>query len=117
MHHGSHADDFAGRALGVPSRGSATISATGVSLSTTLELLANSSGFGAEGDDGPVAILPHYAFPTGRHDPPVTAHSVWVHANWIQRKTRASTTMAKRNRLTKHGLWSRSCEREVNRTT
>ena len=81
------------------------------------ELLANSSGFGAEGDDGPVAILPHYAFPTGRHDPPVTAHSVWVHANWIQRKTRASTTMAKRNRLAKHGLWSHSCEREVNRTT
>ena len=44
MLHGSHADDFAGRALGVPSRGSATISATGVSLSTSLELLANSSG-------------------------------------------------------------------------
>ena len=58
---------------------------------------------------GPVAILPHAVFPTGRHDPPVTPQAAWVHANWIQRKTRTSTTTAKRNRLRAHGLWKEEC--------
>ena len=58
---------------------------------------------------GPVAILPHAAFPTGRHDPPITSQSVWIHANWIQRKTRAATTVAKRGRLAKHGMWRHNC--------
>ena len=42
--YGSHADDFAGRALGIPSRGNATIAASGVRLSTSLELISSSSG-------------------------------------------------------------------------
>ena len=43
-HHGSHADDFAGRALGIPGRGNATIAASGVRLSTTLDLISSSGG-------------------------------------------------------------------------
>jgi hypothetical protein len=73
-------------------------------------LLPNVSSLrGASATWGPVSILPHAAFPTGRYDPPITPRAVWVHANWIQRKTRSSTTMAKRNRLIKHGLWNASC--------
>jgi hypothetical protein len=62
------------------------------------------------GGSGPVAILSHAAFPTGRHDPQITPEAVWLHANWIQRKTRQSTTTAKVNRLIKHGLWHRCAE-------
>ena len=39
-----HAADFDGRALGVPSRGNATIAANGVRLSTTLDIISSSSG-------------------------------------------------------------------------
>ena len=38
-HCGSRADAFDGRALGVPSRGNATITASGVRLSSTLQLI------------------------------------------------------------------------------
>ena len=61
----------------------------------------------------PVSILPHAAFPTGRNDPSITSRSVWMHANWIQRKTRSGTTAAKRTRLAKHGKWMRNCTLEV----
>ena len=56
-----------------------------------------------------VAILDHAHFPTGRHDRKPAPEAVWLHANWIMRKTRASTTTAKRSRMLKHGLWRPEC--------
>ena len=56
-----------------------------------------------------VAILDPAHFPTGQKDPPIAPSHVWLHANWIQRRTRASTTTAKKLRLQKRGVWNRSC--------
>ena len=61
------------------------------------------------GSEAIVAILDPAHFPTGQRDPAIAPSHVWLHANWIQRRTRASTTTAKKLRLQKRGVWNRSC--------
>ena len=58
---------------------------------------------------GPIAILPHALFPTGRYNPKPTNETVWVHANWIKRRTRESTNTAKVARLRSHKVWHAGC--------
>ena len=60
-----------------------------------------------------VTILDPAHFPTGQKDPPIVPSHVWMHANWIQRRTRASTTTAKRLRLQKRGVWNPRCNGEL----
>ena len=63
---------------------------------------------------GPVAILSHALFPTGRYTFKPNNETVWIHANWIKRRTRDSTNTAKIARLMSHKLWHAGCPHKGN---